>query len=78
MPTVLWFLPSRFFFYSRQNQEPPHIHVAHEEKVAKYWLDPVALASNHGFRSHELAQLRSLVVQHRELFLEAWHGFCAG
>jgi hypothetical protein len=45
--------------------------------VAKYWLEPVALASNHGFRSHELTQVRMLVIQHREEFLEAWHGYFA-
>jgi hypothetical protein len=46
MPTVLWIGPYRFFFYSRENQEPPHIHVERDDNVAKYWLEPVALASN--------------------------------
>ena len=75
MPTVLRIGPYRFFFYSLENREPPHIHVEHDEKVAKYWLEPVTLASNHGFRSHELTQLRSLVVERCTLFLEAWHGY---
>jgi hypothetical protein len=74
MPTVLRIGPYRFFFYSLENHEPPHIHVERDEKVAKYWLEPVALASNQGFRSHELTHLRMLVVEHRERFLEAWHG----
>jgi hypothetical protein len=78
MPTVLWIGPYRFFFYSRENQEPPHIHVERDDNVAKYWLEPVALSSNHGFRSHELTQVRTLVIQHREQFLEAWHGYFAG
>jgi hypothetical protein len=74
MPTVLWIGPYRFFFYSLENHEPPHIHVERDEKVAKYWLEAIALASNHGFRSHELTRLREHVVEHREKFLEAWHG----
>jgi hypothetical protein len=77
MPTVLWIGPYRFFFYSRENQEPPHIHVERDDNVAKYWLEQVALASNHGFRSHELTRVRTLVIEHREKFLEAWHGYFA-
>ncbi len=71
MPTVLRIGPYRFFFYSNENSEPPHIHV----EVAKYWLEPVQLTSSHGFRSHELTQLRALVIEHRERFLEAWHEY---
>lgn len=37
MPTVLRILGFRFFFYSLENGEPPHVHVAHGDKVAKYW-----------------------------------------
>jgi hypothetical protein len=74
MPTVLWIGPYRFFFYSMEGREPPHIHVEHDENVAKYWLDPVELASSQGFRSHELTRVRALVMEHRNTFLEAWHG----
>ena len=35
------------------------------------WLDPIALASNRGFRSHELTRTRQLIEQHREFFLES-------
>jgi hypothetical protein len=74
MPTVLWIGPYRFFFYSMEGRELPHIHVEHDENVAKYWLDPVELASSQGFRSHELTRVRALVTEHRDKFLEAWHG----
>jgi hypothetical protein len=73
MPTVLRIGPNRFFFYSLENQEPPHIHVEAAENVAKYWLTPVSLASNHGFRSHEVTAIRRIVEQNEQLFLEAWH-----
>ena len=78
MPTVLRIGPYRFFFYSNENNEPPHIHVENDEKVAKYWLESVQLASNHGFRSHELTQVRALVLEHREKFMEAWHEYFGG
>jgi hypothetical protein len=73
MPTILRVGPYRFFFYSLENNEPPHVHVESTDKVAKYWLSPVELGSNHGFRSHELTQVRQLVLDNQDLFLEAWH-----
>ena len=73
MPTVLTVGPYRFFFYSRENSEPPHIHVERDDDYAKFWLDPIALAANRGFRAHELTQLSTIVMQNRDLFLERWH-----
>ena len=71
MPTVLRIGGYRFFFYSLENNEPPHIHVEHGDKAAKYWLNPVALAMNNSFRSNELTKLRLLVIEHRSTFQEA-------
>jgi hypothetical protein len=73
MPTILLLAHYRFYFYSRENAEPPHIHVESGDRLAKYWLEPVELASSRRFRAHELTELRSLVVEHRDLFLKAWH-----
>lgn len=49
-----------------------HTFMSHAGRYAKHWLEPVALASNRGFRSHELTTIRRLVEQHREFFLEKW------
>lgn len=73
MPTVLRVGPYRFFFYSLENHEPVHIHIEEDENVAKYWLKPVELTPNYGFRSHELTRLRALVIEHQTLLEEAWH-----
>lgn len=73
MPTILLTLGFRFFFFSQEGNEPPHIHVEHGDKVAKFWLNPVELSSSTDFRSHELKKVRMLVIQHRELFLEKWN-----
>jgi hypothetical protein len=72
MPTVLRVGPYRFFFYSRENNEPPHIHVERDDATGKFWLDPIALASSRGFRSHELSELLTIVQANRALFLERW------
>ena len=54
------------FFFSMEGREPPHIHVAHAERYAKYWLQPVALADVRGFRGHELTEIRQIVIEHRQ------------
>ena len=73
MPTVLRISGARFFFYSLEGTEPPHIHVEQGDAVTKFWLDPVDLANSRGFRSHELSRIRGLVIEHRFEFLEAWN-----
>ena len=74
MPTVLRLGPYRLYFYSHEPNEPPHIHVDRDDWSAKFWLQPVALARNFGFSPRELRRLQQLVNEHREAFLEAWHG----
>ncbi len=43
--------------------------------TAKFWLDPVQLAANFGFRAHELRTIQSIVIESKVRFLEAWDGF---
>jgi len=73
MPTVLRVKGYRFFFFSEEGQEPAHVHVDQAERYAKFWLEPVILTQNRGFRSRELSELRVLIEEHREQFLEKWH-----
>lgn len=73
MPTVLRVGRYRFFFFSNEGQELPHIHVKSGGDEAKLWLDPVVLEANYGFNARELNEIERLVEEHRELFLEAWH-----
>ncbi len=51
MPTVLRKDGYRFFFYSQEGNEPPHIHVQYGKGVAKYWLENISLANNKGLPS---------------------------
>jgi len=75
MPTVLRVGPYRFFFVSLDYGEPPHIHVSRENKVAKFWLDPIALQKAGGYNRTELNQIARLVNEHREYLLESWDEF---
>ena len=73
MPTVLRVGPHRFFFFSNEGNEPPHIHVEAGGQYAKFWLRPVALANAIGYNSAELGRLRVLVEAHAAVFEEWWH-----
>lgn len=75
MPTVLRIGAFRFFFYSNEGNEPVHIHVQSGGKLAKFWLQPVNLASSMSFNAKELNQLLVLVREHEALFMEAWNDF---
>lgn len=75
MPTVLRIGPYRFFFYSNEKGEPPHIHVQRERFLAKFWLNPVALAGSKRFASHELRTIQKHVEENRKKFLEAWNEY---
>ena len=75
MPTVLRVGPYSFIFFSSDRGAPVHIHVKRDNQLAKFWLDPVAVAYNRGFAEHELKQIERLVNEHQPAFVEAWHDF---
>ena len=72
MPTVLRVGRFRFFFFSNEGQEPPHVHVRAGSDEAKFWLSPVALVVNYGFNGRELNNVQDLVEEHAEELQEAW------
>jgi Domain of unknown function (DUF4160) len=75
MPTVLRSGPYRFYFYSHEPNEPPHVHIDRDNLSVKFWLEPVSLARNFGFGASELRRVQSLVIEHQAQLLEAWHGY---
>ena len=77
MPTVLRIGPYRFFFYSEEGSEPPHLHVVAAEKRAKYWLTPVEFTWNDGFRTGELNTIEEIIAANLNSLLEAWNDFFA-
>jgi len=75
MPTILRVRGYRFFFFSLEGNEPPHIHVEQAERFAKFWLENVSLAKSRGFRSGELTEIQNIVEENRALFLERWNEY---
>ncbi len=75
MPTVLRASPYRFFFYAGDRDEPHHIHMERDGKVAKFWLDPIRLQNSGGFNRLELRHVYSIIEENREFLMEAWNEY---
>ena len=78
MPTVLRVGPYRFFLCASDRDEPRHAHVEREDKIAKFWLNPVRLQGSGGFSRTEIARIRNLVEEHRTGLMEAWDEYFHG
>ena len=75
MPVFLRVGPYSFYFFSNEQNEPPHIHIERDEDDAKFWLNPVRLAANHGFRTRELNVIQKLVFENEIYLLERWNAY---
>jgi hypothetical protein len=67
--------PYSFIFFSSDKGEPPHIHVRRDLQLVKFWLQPVSLSKNRGFKDHELNDILQLVETYEQQLLEAWHDY---
>ena len=71
-PTVLRVGAFRLFFFSRE-EERLHVHVAHPDGEAKFWIVPeIALAAAVGLPPRQVAEAESIVRQHEEEIRHAW------
>lgn len=75
MPTVLRVGAYRFFFYAGDRDEPMHIHVERDDKIAKFWLDPVRLQSSGGFSRLEVSKIHTIIEKNHSKLMEAWHEY---
>ena len=72
MPVILRIRGYRFWFYSADLAEPPHVHGGKAGSEAKYWLAPVRLARERGFRPPELRESEGILMAHQNDLLMAW------
>ncbi len=73
MPTVFRKNGFRFFFYSREGNEPPHIHVIGRGGEAKLWLDPVEFSKVFQLRPKDQTEILKITEENIKLFLEKWN-----
>lgn len=72
-PTIVRDGEFRLFFFSRE--EPRiHVHVAHPQGEAKFWLTPtVQLAKNIGLPAVRVRQAQTVVEAHVQEITDAWN-----
>ena len=73
MPTIFRKGPYRFYFYASDRDEPLHVHVERDDKVAKFWLAPTRLQYSEGFNRGELSQIRTVIDENLTKITEAWN-----
>jgi Domain of unknown function (DUF4160) len=75
MPTIFRFNGFRFYFYSHEPNESPHVHVDKGEATMKVWPDSLDVAKSRGFRAHEISSIADMVREHQTMFTEKWHEY---
>ena len=78
MPTILREGSYRLFFYASDREEPPHVHVERDNRVAKFWLDPVRLQRSGGLRRSEIGRIARIIGANQMLLTEAWNEYFNG
>ena len=75
MPTVLIKNGFRFFFYSADRDEPVHIHVEFGDTKAKFWLNPIQLASSFKMKSRDLKNARIIIEENQQMIEKEWYEY---
>jgi len=79
MPTVLYVMGWRFFFYANETNEPIHIHCQKGEKEAKFWLDTqsfdVREALSYNMNSADKRHVKKIIYEYFELIEAEWNKF---
>ena len=72
-PTIVRDGQFRLFFFSREESRI-HVHVAHPDGEAKFWLTPtVQLAVNMSPSPTQVKQAHAVVEAHFQEIEDAWH-----
>jgi hypothetical protein len=70
MPPIRGF---RFFFYSNEGNEPPHVHVAKGGGNAKWWLNPLSEEYSYGFTIQERRIIKKIIKSNRAKLIAKWY-----
>lgn len=73
VPTIFSIDGYRFYFYSHEPNERPHVHIDQAGSTMKVWLEDLGVAKSRGFRAKERNAIVAIVEEHRAKMLEAWH-----
>ncbi len=76
MPTVLYILGWRLFFYSNESSEPMHIHAQKGDMECKFWIleEEVDIKEEFGYNLNPSGrkEIRKIIFQNFDLIVESW------
>ncbi len=75
MPTLLRRTGFRVYVTSHDANEPLHVHVDRQEASAKFWLQPVRLASSIRYSNRELRTIEEMVSENETMLVKGWHDY---
>lgn len=79
MPTILFVLGWRFFFYANEGNEPIHIHCKKADRECKFWLDSlnfdVEEAYSYNMNSSDKREVKKIIFEYFDLFEKEWIKF---
>jgi len=73
MPVLLRLKGYRFFFYSGESGEPPHVDVSKDRNIAKFWIESITVVRNSRFTPLELREIARIISDYRLDFLRRWN-----
>jgi uncharacterized protein DUF4160 len=73
VPTVDNIDGFRFFFYSEERTEPPHVHIEKGDYETKFWLDPVKKAVDWKFPTKDLKKVREIIKENQARFIQKYY-----
>ena len=73
MPTLIIVKGIRFFFYSNEGNEPPHVHVTKGAAYGKIWLRPVSIKYLIGFNPAEEKTILETIMVNLRSFNTQWY-----
>lgn len=82
MPTILFIMGWRFFFYSNEGNEPIHIHCQKGDMDCKYWLDRKNFDINeeysYNMNNKDKRDVKKIIFEYFEYIETEWDKFQEG
>ena len=79
MPTILFIMGWRFFFYANEGNEPIHIHCRKGDMECKYWLDrenfAIDEAYSYNMGSRDKREVKKIIFEYFEFIEKEWDRF---
>jgi hypothetical protein len=82
LPTILFILGWRLFFYANEGTEPIHIHCRKGDMECKYWLDVESFSVDEAFsynmNSRDKREIKKIIFEYFDFIETEWMRFQEG